>query len=661
VKNLYRICVTAVLALLMCLMTVIQVYAASSVTTNKKYKPRNVKIEYGEFTVKYGDESVRMANMFVTWTNGSSSSDKVVELYCGDNLVCEYKVDAARITCDIHEEVVNSGPGTYKAYVYATRTGDEDIYVAKSESYKLNENRWAKLNLFDSDMFVIEQPWLDYSKKDNHLIAHWDEYPDVKKRMVCVKKGTTVVSQWSYANTNSKDISDIVAAKGAGTYTVGVFAVALGDAAAIYSDEFEVTNEMAKDIKQRISAEQAAIEAGRIGWYNNRGITWYYYKDYGVKAKNEWLAIDGDTYYFTSAGIMQTGWQVIDDKYYFFGTDGKLLRNATSPEGYKTNADGARVDSNGAVISAKGQKKLPSNVTLLKSCSITVSETGDPGTVKKAEFKDGTGYVLKSVTMDIPQEQWTAGSPVRVKLVVEAKPNYYFDSSVKFSVRGTSATSSGNQMKQTLEFWYYPKMQLRAPEYIYLDTEGYLHWKYSDKAAVYKITIESPDYESSVKLTVDLDDDETDVKKNNIMVDLNGYLTSDPHGPSLKIYAVHSSNSKANKYYTNSPTVTIADINEFARTNTIEGTVQWKGRQLQYLDSDGEPVSGWVKLFDNWYFLDAKGYAHDPGWFKHIDGNTYYFDSESRMVTGAMTDENGKTYFFNDGSNKELPLGALVN
>ena len=59
--------------------------------------------------------------------------------------------------------------------------------------------------------------------------------------------------------------------------------------------------------------------------------------------------IDGNQYYLLPAdgstqGSMVTGWQLIDDKWYYFnmesdGTKGRLLFNTVTPDGYQVGAD----------------------------------------------------------------------------------------------------------------------------------------------------------------------------------------------------------------------------------------------------------------------------------------------------------------------------------
>ena len=37
---------------------------------------------------------------------------------------------------------------------------------------------------------------------------------------------------------------------------------------------------------------------------------------------------------------METGWKQLNGNWYYFQTNGSLLRNGTSPDGYRLNADG---------------------------------------------------------------------------------------------------------------------------------------------------------------------------------------------------------------------------------------------------------------------------------------------------------------------------------
>lgn len=109
------------------------------------------------------------------------------------------------------------------------------------------------------------------------------------------------------------------------------------------------------------------------GWYYSPAGWWFQYSD-GTWPSNSWKFINGRWYRFDQGGhmitgwysdqngakyylnpvddgmlgAMRTGWQLIDKKAYYFntmsdGTQGRLLLNTVTPDGYKVGADGAWV------------------------------------------------------------------------------------------------------------------------------------------------------------------------------------------------------------------------------------------------------------------------------------------------------------------------------
>ena len=79
--------------------------------------------------------------------------------------------------------------------------------------------------------------------------------------------------------------------------------------------------------------------AMKTGWFKDKGL-WYYLKpEDGVMATGL-LDVDGTRYYLNASGAMQTGWKQVNGNWYYFQADGSLLRNGTTPDGYKVNQDG---------------------------------------------------------------------------------------------------------------------------------------------------------------------------------------------------------------------------------------------------------------------------------------------------------------------------------
>lgn len=72
---------------------------------------------------------------------------------------------------------------------------------------------------------------------------------------------------------------------------------------------------------------------------------WYYMGEDSIMAEG-WLIIDQTTYYLNPVnGEMMTGWQLIDNNWYYMdtskiGSQGAVLKNTTTPDGYQVGADG---------------------------------------------------------------------------------------------------------------------------------------------------------------------------------------------------------------------------------------------------------------------------------------------------------------------------------
>ena len=82
-----------------------------------------------------------------------------------------------------------------------------------------------------------------------------------------------------------------------------------------------------------------ASGAMRIGWIKDKGVWYYLNPEDGIMLVGL-HKINGDHYYLDLTGAMQTGWKQLDGNWYYFQTDGSLLKNATTPDGYKVNEEG---------------------------------------------------------------------------------------------------------------------------------------------------------------------------------------------------------------------------------------------------------------------------------------------------------------------------------
>ena len=79
--------------------------------------------------------------------------------------------------------------------------------------------------------------------------------------------------------------------------------------------------------------------AMKTGWIKDKGIWYYLNPEDGIMLVGL-HKVNGDHYYFDDSGAMQTGWKRLDGNWYYFQADGSLLKNATTPDGYKVNEEG---------------------------------------------------------------------------------------------------------------------------------------------------------------------------------------------------------------------------------------------------------------------------------------------------------------------------------
>ena len=79
--------------------------------------------------------------------------------------------------------------------------------------------------------------------------------------------------------------------------------------------------------------------AMKTGWIKDKGVWYYLNPEDGIMLVGL-QKVNGDQYYFDSTGAMQTGWKQVDGNWYYFQADGSLLKNSTTPDGYKVNEEG---------------------------------------------------------------------------------------------------------------------------------------------------------------------------------------------------------------------------------------------------------------------------------------------------------------------------------
>jgi len=105
--------------------------------------------------------------------------------------------------------------------------------------------------------------------------------------------------------------------------------------------------------------------AMKTGWIKDKGIWYYLNPEDGIMLVGL-HKVNGDHYYFDESGAMQTGWKQLDGNWYYFQADGSLLKNATTPDGYKVNEEGIWKQAVAAVNgdAVKPEQKQESNSSI---------------------------------------------------------------------------------------------------------------------------------------------------------------------------------------------------------------------------------------------------------------------------------------------------------
>ncbi len=201
--------------------------------------------------------------------------------------------------------------------------------------------------------------------------ACWDDSDEdeTERYQVALYRGSTEVTRIKTTNTYY-DFSSSMKKSGTYRFRVRAYADDEYNAWSQYSAEKKVegssnssTTGSSAAAQDKNSGQTSSVTYSpyREGWHLMNG-SWYYYYADGSQVKDKFALIDGKWYNFDSQGVMRTGWfkrgntwfylnqsgamalgwQQIGDKWYYFNpSDGAMLADTTSPDGYQLGADGA--------------------------------------------------------------------------------------------------------------------------------------------------------------------------------------------------------------------------------------------------------------------------------------------------------------------------------
>ena len=128
------------------------------------------------------------------------------------------------------------------------------------------------------------------------------------------------------------------------------------------------------------------------GWYKEAG-KWYFLHPTTGAMLTGIQEISGDDYYFNNFGAMQVGWIKDNGEWYYFKSSGAMLRNGTTPDGYKVDGEG---------------RWLPNGVTTTTTTTTTTTSTTETTTAEETTQEQTTQETtVESTTAEPTTEQKT--------------------------------------------------------------------------------------------------------------------------------------------------------------------------------------------------------------------------------------------------------------
>ena len=354
--------------------------------------------------------------------------------------------------------------------------------------------------------------------------------------------------------------------------------IVFGSVLPVYAEE------NTEETVEETQAVTGSWKQNSIGW-------WYDYGD-GTYAKDEFLTIKGETYYFRSSGYMVTGWQLIDDDWYYFASSGAMAASKWI-NGYYLKEDGRMavnewVDSNtyvgkdGKVIKDYGKSRWVSG-----KYGWWYDNGG--GTYPINEWKDIDGSRYHFDRNGYMQTGW--------KLIDDDW--YYFASS---GAMAASKWVSGYYLKEdgrmAVNEWVDNNSAYVGNDGKVIKDYGKAHWVSGKYGWWY--------------------DNGDGTYPANEWKDIDG-----------------------SRYH--------FDKNGYMQTGWIQVDGSW-----YYLAESGGMLTGWINISNTLYYLDQNG-VMQTGWLE-LNGATYYLKDNGAMAKGLQMISGTQYYFsYSTGAMQDFP------
>ena len=232
--------------------------------------------------------------------------------------------------------------------------------------------------------------------KDGKMLTGWQTFNG--KRKLFASSGELIVEndqasawkkvngKWYYFDNNNVEVTGLKEIDKVNYYFVDSGAMAVGwewhDGAYYY---YQASGAMLKE------------------WYKEAG-KWYYLNPETGKMVTGKQEVSGKYYYFNDSGAMQVGWVKDNVEWYYFKASGAMLRNGTTPDGYKVDGEG---------------RWLPNGVTTTTTTTSTTEITTVEETTQDQTTQETT---VEETTAEPTSQETTTKERRTIPIIQDDKP-----------------------------------------------------------------------------------------------------------------------------------------------------------------------------------------------------------------------------------------------
>jgi len=375
------------------------------------------------------------------------------------------------------------------------------------------------------------------------------------------------------------------------------------------------------------------------------GDYWYYFKD-GSVLKDTFEIINGSKYHFESDGKMTIGRFRIDEMYYLAEPDGQIV---TARGWYQSKQSGKRYwfDENGDVagndlLTIGGQKYYFDGEGIMQTGAFWANYLEDHQWVSKKLFANASGTIITTPGWQSQGGTWyyvKANGEAAINELIEINgSSYYFnhggamqtglirtyvnDKWHSYIANASGAIVKGGWIKEGFA-WYYTDADgnVCTNKWIgncYVTSDGIM--------AVGEKKIDGKTY----------------------VFDENGYkqmVIGEQSGWTLADGTWYYCTAKGEPYNGWLDHTYYIENGRMRTDAAVPSEHYNSAHDYSYVGADGAVASGWVKSLDGWNYAEKNAATGDPvlvenGWRKI--GNTWYYFRYMRMVSGTITEVDGK-------------------